>query len=310
MKVVQTYGRKQDYNFGNDENLWMILNGPFGPQGKVNRNQVTIAYDSFLTIYLVTLPEKFKQWYNLHQAGITNDYVPTEKMDLGRFPVFPRFERESYWTKLSPRQGVTDDYGYLPLTWNLLECFEYYFIQTELWTTRSILEECERTLNLASRAVVDPENAEYNNDEEDGKKGGTKTNDGEENVPGANPEKVAGAIDMKSPDNVEDTGKKVGQGIARRKRSLSEDSSVPPGSSTKKKRKKSTTEEQVINAEASRYIFALGPALSNCMGMLEDLMLAANSMKAKSKIQSIQDRLNEVVQIKRKLVSFAMNNRA
>src|SRR5207253_1223255 len=60
MTIVQKYGRKQDYNFDNDENLLKVLNGPYGPQGKVNRNQVTTAFDSFLTIYLVTLPEKFK----------------------------------------------------------------------------------------------------------------------------------------------------------------------------------------------------------------------------------------------------------
>jgi hypothetical protein len=60
-----------------------------------------------------------------------------------------------------------------------------------------------------------------------------------------------------------------------RKRSSSKDSSVPPHSSTKKKKKKSTTEEQFINAEASRWIYALGPALSNCMGLLDELMSVA-----------------------------------
>lgn len=62
MTIDQKYGRKPDFNFDNDENLAMVLDGAYGPKGKVNRNQVTIAFDSFLTIYLVTLPEKFKQW--------------------------------------------------------------------------------------------------------------------------------------------------------------------------------------------------------------------------------------------------------
>ena len=61
MTIVQKYGRKQDYNFDNDQNLSIVLNGPYGPKGKANRYQVTCAFDSFLTIYLVTLPENFKQ---------------------------------------------------------------------------------------------------------------------------------------------------------------------------------------------------------------------------------------------------------
>ena len=123
MTIVQKYGRKQNYNFDNDENLLMVLNGAYGPQGKANKNQVECAFDSFLTIYLVTLPEKFKQWYDYQNGGIQDNYEPTAKMDLRRIPIFPMFENESDHSKLSP-YPVTEDYDYLPGTWNLLECFE------------------------------------------------------------------------------------------------------------------------------------------------------------------------------------------
>ncbi len=109
----------------------MVLNAAYGPKGKANRNQVTCAFDSFLTIYLVTLPENFKQWYDFHNAGIQDNYEPTTKMNLRHIPIFPMFENKSDHTKLSPNP-VTEDYDNLPGTWNLLECFEYYFNQTEI----------------------------------------------------------------------------------------------------------------------------------------------------------------------------------
>jgi len=186
----------------------------------------------------------------------------------------------------------------------LLECFKYYLNQTEIWTTTSILEECECTINHANNAEVEPANVEFSDDEEkDGKKEGKKANDEKENVPGVILEGVAGAIVMKSPDN------EVGQGLAR-KRSASEDSSVPPRSSTKKEKKKSTTEELKINTEASKWIYAIGQPLMICMGLLDELMAVAKTGKAQSKIQSIQDKLSEIQTIKTKLAIYAKNHRA
>ena len=43
-------------------------------------------------------------------------------------------------TRLSPHP-LTGTYDYLPDSWNLLKCFEYYLEQKELWTTESIKKE-------------------------------------------------------------------------------------------------------------------------------------------------------------------------
>ena len=123
MTIVQRYGRKQNYNFDNDENLLMVLNGPYGPKGNVDRNQFTCAFDSFLTIYLVTLPEKFKQWYDFHNFGIQDGYEPRIEMDLRTSPKFPFFERECYFTKLYPRpiEGVSmTTFQAIKTCWNAL----------------------------------------------------------------------------------------------------------------------------------------------------------------------------------------------
>ncbi len=163
--------------------------------------------------------------------------------------------------------------------------------------------ECERTINLANNAEVEPANVEFSNGEDkDGKKEGEKANDEDENVPGVISEGVAHAIVKKSPDN------EVGQGLTR-KRSESEDFSVPPCFSTKKKKKKSTTEELKIDTEASKWICAMGQPLMICMGLLDELMAVAKTVKARSKIQSIQDKLSEIQTIKSELVIYAKNKR-
>ena len=64
MKIVIKYGRKPEYNFEKDENLAKIMDGNFGTEGKDTKNFVTCAFDSFLTIWLCSLPEKFIQWHN------------------------------------------------------------------------------------------------------------------------------------------------------------------------------------------------------------------------------------------------------
>src|SRR5688500_17085588 len=129
----------------------MVLNGAYGPKGKANKNQVECAFDSFLTIYFVTLPEKFKQWYNYHNGGIWDNYAQAAKMNLRGIPIFPMLENKSDHSKLF-LNPVTEDYDYLPGTWDLLECFEYSLNQTETWTTSSILAECERTISRANNA--------------------------------------------------------------------------------------------------------------------------------------------------------------
>src|SRR5687768_3988396 len=68
MTIVKNYGRQPNYNFEEDERLARIMNGNHGPRAKATKNQVICALDSFLTIFLITLPEKFKQWYEYHNS--------------------------------------------------------------------------------------------------------------------------------------------------------------------------------------------------------------------------------------------------
>ena len=146
--------------------------------------------------------------------------------------------------------------------------------------------------------------------QEDGKEEDFEVNDEEENIAEVIEEDLVHPImQLKQPIKDEKTDRAVGQGLGR-KRSPSVKYYVSHSSSEKKKRKKSMTEEQVTSEEASKWIFALGQALSNCMGLLDELMSIADTMKTQSQIQSIQDKLDEVFKIKTKLVSFATKNTA
>ena len=59
MKIVIDYGRNPGYNFKKDKDLAKIVEYKYGIEGKGSKNQVTLAFDGFLTIWLCTLPEKF-----------------------------------------------------------------------------------------------------------------------------------------------------------------------------------------------------------------------------------------------------------
>ena len=62
MNNVKKYGRNAQYNFKNNSKLTIIKKGDFGDQMSGNKVKTIIAIDSFMTIWLNTLPEKFHEW--------------------------------------------------------------------------------------------------------------------------------------------------------------------------------------------------------------------------------------------------------
>ena len=47
---------------------------------------------------------------------------------------------ENHHTALAANPEIYK-YKFLPESWNLLDCFEYYFKEKELWTTKSLENE-------------------------------------------------------------------------------------------------------------------------------------------------------------------------
>ena len=165
MTIVQKYGRKPNYLFENDEKLALIMKGNYGPKAKATKNQVTCALDSFLTIFLITLPEKFKQWYKFHNSGFQEGNFSPTKLVLSQTPMFTKYLKDSEFTRLSPCPP-SDKYDYLPETWNLLECFDYYLYQHSRWTTPSIEAELD-CLNNNVEVNPYPSSDEVQEDDEE-----------------------------------------------------------------------------------------------------------------------------------------------
>lgn len=61
MNIVKTYGRKQDYNFCYNEKLKEAQKVFFSDKSKTDNAKLMLSIDSFMTIWLVALPEKFKE---------------------------------------------------------------------------------------------------------------------------------------------------------------------------------------------------------------------------------------------------------
>src|SRR5687767_4699680 len=90
-----------------------------------------------MTIWLLTLPEKFNDWYQLHNIHQLKGNLTTPFLPLRERPTFPFFPDLKKYTCLMPNEK-NGTYNFLPSGWNLMNCFDYYLEQKEKWTTKSI----------------------------------------------------------------------------------------------------------------------------------------------------------------------------
>ena len=142
MSIVKNYKRNPSYKFEEDDKLKHILDGKYGLNGKIEKKNITLAFDGFLTIWLLTLPEKFKEWYEFNKKEDDEklEYKSKEVMDYKETPMFPVFKNNNHTTKLS-FNPETGNYIFLPNTWKLATCFKYYLNHPGEWTTNSIEKE-------------------------------------------------------------------------------------------------------------------------------------------------------------------------
>ena len=125
LTLVKKYGNNPAYNFDQDVKLSKILNGKHGLQGKNDNKHITCAIDSFMKIWLLTLPEKFQEWYDYHIRAHTGHYERSLYMDLTVTPTFPVFNPDVDSTMLYSNPE-TKDYSFLPCRWNFCVCFEHF----------------------------------------------------------------------------------------------------------------------------------------------------------------------------------------
>ena len=91
MSIVKKYGRNAQYNFKNDSKLTKIMKGDYGDQMSGDKVKNIIAIDSFMTIWLITLPEKFHEWWKYNRSQ--NKITKSEKFfNYNEVPSFPTFD--------------------------------------------------------------------------------------------------------------------------------------------------------------------------------------------------------------------------
>src|SRR5687767_7193396 len=101
------------------------------------KTKMMLTMDSFATIWLLTLPEKVNTWQKHHDTcaadGIKVDSIlsPTDS------PSFAEFTSPEASTCLTANPE-TQSFQFLPDSWRLMECFEYFLDQHEKCSTPSI----------------------------------------------------------------------------------------------------------------------------------------------------------------------------
>ena len=96
------------------------------------------------------LTEKFKDWYENHNIWGNPGVEETTVMSLSESPSFSPFGLPGANTCLA-KNPDTESYDFLPQSWNLLKCFQYYLEQEEMWSTKSIEAECDSYNDMKSQ---------------------------------------------------------------------------------------------------------------------------------------------------------------
>ena len=121
MSILKTHGRNTECNFMNDPKLKKIIEGDSGYKPLGDKPKNILAFDSFITIWLITLPEKFVEWYKHHNTSEDINTNSKPFLNYVEVPNFPNFYPDFY---SSLEKDSTLEH-FLPSSWNLKNCFQY-----------------------------------------------------------------------------------------------------------------------------------------------------------------------------------------
>ena len=98
MHLLKKYGRSDLYEFSLDEKLSVIKSGFLDDVITNEKIKQILSFNSFISIWLLTLPEKFKEWFDNHNK----DGLETRAtMSFTEQPTFATFEDCSKYTMLA-----------------------------------------------------------------------------------------------------------------------------------------------------------------------------------------------------------------
>lgn len=88
MEVVKKHGRDKEYNFDKDTKLAKIRDGIFESEAQLDRIKNMLGIDSFMTIWLITLPAKFVNWWKYQKSETEKN---SEEQKILSFKEVPDF---------------------------------------------------------------------------------------------------------------------------------------------------------------------------------------------------------------------------
>ena len=316
--VVYIHSDMPEYNFATDERLDKIRKGKYGLAAKTDKKHVAIAINSFLTIWLITLPEKFKEWYDFQHDGVNHSgWTHWKIMDIHQTPDFPYFEMDKDSTQLFPHDISpllpNGTYNCLPTTWNLSCAFKHFHAQKELWMTNLIEEEVNSPPEILKDNSPDDEDLNQSKRIPKHKKASAtfEKKETKEN------EEVEQDFELLSPDDIvmkailsDDENGDTSSRIAHpEKRVETGGRSNQHATSPPKRRRSSRSKKSVSLIEPSASIFELEEPLTECLSFLNALPQRNDARSIKDIIDQIHSRIANAIVIKNNLISWANANK-
>ena len=264
-----------------------------------------------MKIWLLTLPEKFQEWYDYHDPEKDNSgqYLRSTHMDLFIGPTFPVFNPDVDSTTLHPNPK-THNYMFLPARWNLLVCFEYFKKQEgDLWTTNSIEENLDDIISQDTATVEDEEENSCEDDDESQQ--GPAANDQNQDSDEEQEEDDGHPDDIHAKKSSEEEIAGSSKSKSRQKRkSSSRRHSGRHSSGSRKRARNSSEDEKIVTAPvASKLIFEMGSPLHNCDVLVDRLLKGIRNPQAKGYLVQVKGYMEEIMSFQNQLLSFAEANK-
>lgn len=271
MLIVHKHGKTPSYNYDKDPKITRIMEGPHGLKEKEDSKHAAIAIDGLMTIWLLILPEKFQEWYAFHNFP-NYGFEKTTVMKMNERPSFPMFATKKVKTNIHPHLA-TRNYKFLPTSWNLTNCFEYFLEQKQLWTTRSIEAECTPKDDTDFEKKVSATESELfgssSEDEEEEVKKPKDENEGVQEAQVIDEATAVATMKLESADDWEE----IKTPIPRKRKSTANSPSSNKSSSGRKQQKTEPPEEPIIYYQPSKL-------LSNLDSVLHDIEIKSTMLLA------------------------------
>jgi hypothetical protein len=306
MQVVKTYGRNPAYNFNTDEKLALIISNSYKEQRNNDKTKMILSMDSFMTVWLLTLPEKFKEWEENYDTWQIADNDDPPLMSYKESPYFPQYLAPIHNTFL-----FTSDYNLsyelLPKSWNLLQCFKYFLEQNEKWSTKSIEAEFYSSNDINSEAKMPAkQDTSPGSDEEENENEEAKIKDNDESE--EKTENAAGfSVAIKqSSDNEND--ERSFERASSRKRRVTDCYTEQTGKQGQQKKRKSEKQE----VYAVKVIKEWGPVLTDTMLQVQNLE-SIIPPSSENYLEKVQRNLIKMMyfkdELKNGLINFLLNDK-